>query len=106
MSITVDNIDGAHGGSSPFTISLGERFDFAEVENFRKCYESLANVDGKTLVIDFAKTRYIDSSALGMLINAKRYFDSREVSIRLVKTNEQVRKIFAISRFETKFEIS
>ena len=92
--------------SDKCSVILGERFDFESVGPFRKAYEELNDLKGSVVVIDFSETRYIDSSALGMLINAKRYFDERSTKVRLTNTNEQIQKIFNISRFDKKFDIS
>lgn len=87
------------------TIVLANRFDFCSVEEFRKAYESLQDFKRKNIIIDFQNTQYIDSSALGMLIHAKKYFDKNKVKIILANANEQIRKILSISRFDKKFEI-
>ncbi|WP_096084606.1 STAS domain-containing protein [Agaribacterium haliotis] len=91
--------------SNNVTLKLGERFDFACVEEFRKCYESLEPQGRCLLVMDFANTKYMDSSALGMLINAKNHFSGQSVKIMLRNCNAQIRKIFSISRFDLKFDI-
>lgn len=101
MPITVDI--NAQGDA---IITLGERFDFGAVDQFRRGYEGLEKYSQKILVIDFCNTRYMDSSALGMLINARSYFADANVKIKIINTNEQIKKIFSISRFETKFDIS
>jgi len=88
------------------SIVLGERFDFESVGPFRHSYESLIGVKSKTIFIDFKNTRFIDSSALGMLINAHSFFDQHNAKLKLVNTNDQIKKIFSISRFDKKFEIS
>lgn len=99
MSITIENQE-EHDA-----IVLGERFDFESVGPFRSCYESLESVKNKTVAIDFRNTRYIDSSALGMLINAKSYFSDKGIKVKLINANDQIKKIFSISRFDKKFEI-
>ncbi len=100
MAITIKTVS-----AGCYEISLDETFDFNCVEEFRKAYESV-NAGGATqFVIDFRSTHYMDSSALGMLINMQKYWDGRCSDIRLINTNPQVRKIFAISRFDKKFTI-
>ncbi len=101
MSISV-NIK----SDTEFVISLGERFDFGCVEDFRKAYESVQPKGKAQVVMDFRGTRYMDSSALGMLINARSHFNSDEVKVSLANCNDQIKKIFSISRFDRKFEIS
>ena len=99
MTISVSNSE------DRVSIILAERFDFSSVEQFRKAYESLADLTKKTVAIDFRNTQYIDSSALGMLINAKSFFNSREVKPVIINANDKIKKIFSISRFDVKFEI-
>ncbi|MFL0809632.1 MAG: STAS domain-containing protein [Agarilytica sp.] len=88
------------------SIILAERFDFESVGPFRKSYESLSDLKSGPVILDFRDTRYIDSSALGMLINARSFFEKNSVKMKLINTNDQIKKIFSISRFDKKFEIS
>jgi len=90
---------------SEYEITLGETFDFNCVEEFRTAYESADDGGKKDFVIDFRATHYMDSSALGMLINMQKYWQERNATIRLINTNPQVKKIFSISRFDKKFTI-
>lgn len=88
-----------------YEICLGETFDFNCVEDFRKAYESVSNQKVDRFIIDFRATHYMDSSALGMLINMQKYWGDRCSDIRIINANPQVKKIFAISRFDKKFTI-
>jgi len=100
MAISVSN----KPDSDP-VILLDERFDFGSVDQFRSSYESLKGIKRKSLIVDFSNTRYMDSSALGMLINARNFFAGSDVKIKIKNANEQIKKIFSISRFDTKFDI-
>ena len=100
MAITLDN-----RSDTETLIVLDERFDFGSVEQFRKSYESIHKAMAKAVAIDFRNTRYMDSSALGMLLNAKGHFDDHGIRVKIINANEQIKKIFSISRFEKKFEI-
>lgn len=88
-----------------FVITLEEKFDFHSVKDFRRVYE--AEVDGskKDFAIDFQRTRFMDSSALGMLINMKKFWDKYQGSIRLINTSDALKKILIISRFDKMFPI-
>lgn len=101
MAIHIEKID--HDVTA---IVLDEKFDFEAVGSFRQAYENLEDITNKTVVVDFRNTRYIDSSALGMLINAKNYLDKMGEKIKIINTSDQVKKIFSISRFDKKFDIS
>jgi len=92
-------------GNKEVTLTLEETFDFNCVEKFRMAYEEIDPEACRKLVIDMRKTHYMDSSALGMLINMQKYWLGRCENIRIVNSNPQIRKIFTISRFDKKFTI-
>ncbi len=100
MSITIKSLT-----DGQYEISLDETFDFNCVEEFRKAYESVDLSKAKKFIIDFRSTHYMDSSALGMLINMQKFWQGNCSDIRIINTNPQVKKIFAISRFDKKFTI-
>lgn len=92
-------------GDSDYKIVLAEKFDFSSVDKFRKCYEGIDSKIRKRIIVDFRLTKYMDSSALGMLLNFKKYFDGQSVDIRLINTSKQIHKILSISGFDRKFVI-
>lgn len=88
------------------TISLDETFDFKCVSDFRSSYEQ---IDGKKcdhIRVSFRNTKYMDSSALGMLLNLHSKGTEIGAKISLCDTNEKIQKILKISRFDQKFKIS
>lgn len=82
-------------------ISLRDKFNFSVVEEFRAAY---MNVKPKSITIDFAQSDYMDSSGLGMLLNMRREFGD-DLPISLANCNPSIKKVLAISRFETFFAI-
>ncbi len=100
------SINAVKKDESNWVLNLGERFDFSSVEDFRRSYESIPTSKRITIMIDFKSTRYMDSSALGMLINAKNFLQGgNDNKVVLSNCNDQIRKIFSISKFEKKFNI-
>ena len=87
------------------TISLDKTFDFNCVEDFRRAYELCSMEAKSTLIVDFRNTHYIDSSALGMLINLQKFVEPKGCTVMLSNPSTEIRKIFAISRFDKKFTI-
>ena len=87
------------------SIVLDKQFDFNSVEEFRRAYENPSHSGKKSYIVDFKFTQYIDSSALGMLINLQKSVSQSGGTVKLINPNEQVKKLFAISRFDKKFEI-
>ena len=96
MALNVVNHDGV------ITIELSQKFDFDSVDEFRRAYES---IDSKSCVVDFRNTDYMDSSGLGMLLNMRRSMGEGASPIKLINCRPQIKKIFVISKFESKFEI-
>lgn len=88
-----------------YTLMLGEKFDFHVVGEFRTSYEKIETDGLSKILIDFKQTRYMDSSALGMLLNLHNSLGGGRVKIHLVGANEKISKILKISRFDTKFTI-
>lgn len=99
-------INAAKKDERSWVINLGERFDFGSVEDFRRSYESIPISSNMMISIDFRSTKYMDSSALGMLINAKSHLKGEgNNKVVLTNCNDQIKKIFSISKFEKKFDI-
>ncbi|CAA0275907.1 putative anti-sigma factor antagonist [Alteromonas alvinellae] len=85
-------------------IDVGTKFDFSKVEGFRNAYSELN--DGVThIAVDLSRTEYMDSSALGMLLNMQKTLAGKELSYSIENARPQVAKILKISRFDKKFEI-
>jgi len=101
MSITCES---SNEGRS-VTIAISGCFDFNSVQEFRGAYMA---IDGSksTVEIDMRETEYMDSSALGMLLNMKKHLQSSDSAIRILNCKPQVKKILEISRFDKKFLIA
>lgn len=86
-------------------IILDKQFDFNCVEDFRRAYDHPDRSGKKNYVVDFKYTQYIDSSALGMLINLQKKASQNGGRVKLINSNDQVKKLFVISHFDKKFDI-
>ena len=85
-------------------ITIQGRFDFGSHQDFRMSYDQ-NDASVKTYLIDLAKTTYLDSSALGMLLLLRDHAGS-DATLKIINCNEDVFKIFQISNFDQMFEIS
>ncbi|MFA3790542.1 STAS domain-containing protein [Aliiglaciecola sp. SL4] len=92
-------------GNKELIIYMAERFDFDKVQKFRDAYLSASN-DVKTIVVDLSSTEYMDSSALGMLLNMQKTMVDKVSTFKITNCRPQVAKILKISRFDKKFEMS
>lgn len=94
----------ASSDGKTLTIQIRGKFDFNLVQSFRQAYTEL-NTSTEKVVIDLRETDYMDSSALGMLLNMKKTLGSSIASIQITNCRPQLKKILQISRFDKKFEI-
>ena len=87
------------------TIVLDDKFDFGKVQDFRMAY---SDADSKVteVLVDLRQTEYMDSSALGMLLNMQKSMSANVKQFKIINCQPQVLKILTISRFDKKFDIS
>jgi anti-anti-sigma factor len=57
------------------------------------------------VTVDMRETSAIDSSALGMLLNMKRFLNKSDKEIKIKNCNQVVKKVFQITNFNQKFTI-
>lgn len=87
------------------TIKIQGAFNFSIVHEFRSSYSDVTN-QFENVVVDLEDATHLDSSALGMLLNLKRYIESGDGEIRIINTKRDVKKILQIAHFEKLFEIT
>jgi anti-anti-sigma factor len=86
------------------TIQIRGKFDFNLVQSFRQAYADIGSGTEK-VVVDLRETDYMDSSALGMLLNMKKTLSETIDTIQISNCRPQLKKILQISRFDKKFDI-
>ena len=85
------------------TINVGENFDFAHHKEFRESYRNEA--PGSNYVINMSQAKYLDSSALGMLLMLRKHAGGDASSITLQAVPEEVRQVLEIANFHKIFKI-
>ena len=83
---------------SSLTISLPVRFDFKVHKELREAYET-RDKRYANYVVDLSNTRYMDSSALGMLLQLREFAGDRADAVRIANVQESVREILRIANF-------
>lgn len=89
---------------SSLVISIEGNFDFSLLNTFRQAYVE-NNEKQVKVIINMRKTLSIDSSALGMLLNMKKYLNKADGEIKIMNCNQVVKKVFHITNFNKKFAI-
>ena len=86
------------------TISIDGKFDFGVLKEFRQAYSDSHERVSK-YIVDMRRTETMDSSALGMLLNMKKYLNKADREIRIINCGPTLKKILLIARFDKKFKI-
>jgi anti-sigma B factor antagonist len=60
----------------------------------------------RKFLIDFARTGYIDSSGLGVLVSLSKKIREQGGELRLANLNEDLRTLFELTKLDTLFQIS
>ena len=101
MSITLNVSE----NEKKMTVALSERFDFSCHGDFRDAYQSI-DPSQFEIIIDFKRTDYIDSAALGMLLVLRERAGGDLSNITLKACQPSVQQILDITHFEKLFKFS
>lgn len=85
------------------TITITGRFDFSSHQEFVRAYKQYAKGE-KTFQVDLNGAEYMDSSAMGMLLQLREYSKSNKVA--LTNANEGIKEILRIANFDKLFAVS
>jgi len=79
-------------------IVMPECFDFSTHIEFRQVYEN--NPEAKHYVLDMGKTLYLDSSALGMLLQLREVTGGDNEGIEIINARDHVSEVLKIANFD------
>lgn len=86
------------------TIYLDSSFDVSQYEAFKQvCADN--DSDDLSFVVDFKKTLYVDSSALGMLLLLREQTKGDQERVKLINIGDTVAKIFRVAQFNKLFDM-
>lgn len=78
-------------------IKMPEKFNFNVHKNLRKAYESH---QCETYRLDLSSTSYMDSSALGMLLQIREFAGDKQDSVVIESANDNIKEILRVANFE------
>lgn len=86
-------------------IAIDGRFDFSQHQAFRT---AMAAAGGRVrgFTVDLARSDYMDSAALGMLLLLLEKAGGNRERVKLINANQNVRKILEIANFDKLFTLS
>ncbi len=77
-----------------------------ESDQLKNALKELSDLDTKKLVIDLKNTKYLNSTALGILISAHTNFVKRDGKIVLANISKSIENIFVITKLTVVFNIA
>ena len=96
---TTESADGTQ-----VTIKINGRFDFEMHQDFSKSYKQYPKGE-KAYRVDLEQAEYMDSSAMGMLLQLREYSDKEAGGVTLVNGNGGVKEILRIANFDRLFSM-
>jgi anti-anti-sigma factor len=81
------------------TLLISDRFDFSVYRDLKKAYDRPGNVR-RNYVVDLRGASYMDSSALGMLLQLREYAGGDKGSVRITNVRPALKEILRIANFD------
>ncbi len=92
------------GGVGLIEVS-GSLLSEEEVAGLRGAITGFMDGRSRRLLIDFSQTRYMNSSAIGVLVGAHTSYAKRQWQLKLCSMNKHVHVIFAITNLMKIFSV-
>ncbi|MES9992111.1 MAG: STAS domain-containing protein [Candidatus Thiodiazotropha sp.] len=86
------------------TIVISGRFDFSVHQEFMQAYKAFPKGE-KNYVVDLTDADYLDSSAMGMLLQLREHSAKEQDGVVLKNGNESVQDVLRIANFGKLFTI-
>lgn len=94
MSISAQSV----GDGSTKRIQITDRFDFNIHKDLRDVYKN--DDSGVNYVVDLQGASYMDSSALGMLLQLREHAGGRKESVTISNADSNIKEILKIANFD------
>lgn len=79
--------------------------NLAQSNAFKAELAALTDAYKKSIVVDFSKVEYVDSSFLGALVSALKYAVANQTDISVVNLKKDIRDLFGLIRLDKVFKI-
>ena len=84
-------------------ISVAGKFDFKRYDEFRASYVNTRG-PGVRYVVDLSATEYLDSSALGMLMQLRNHAGGASADVEISRVSAELRKLLNVANFAKLFK--
>jgi anti-sigma B factor antagonist len=92
-------------GDHAYLIALSGEVDLYTAPEFKKELLDAIAQGAKQVIVDFSKTTFIDSTALGVLVGAVKRLRMNEGQLSLVCSDGNITKVFAVTGLDRVFRI-
>ena len=79
-------------------------FGFDQIQDFRQSYCKLDPIPSK-FIVDLRDTKEIDSAAIGMLLNMKKFLGLPKEAVQIINPNPKIKKLLEITHLTEKFQV-
>jgi len=86
------------------TIQVYGRFDFSIHQDFIQAFKHYPRGE-KHFVVDLQGAEYMDSSAMGMLLQLREHGD-KSANVEVINGNDGIREILRIANFDRLFKVA
>ncbi len=87
------------------TLLLSGRFDFPARKPFQAAIKEAQATSPKVIILNFAKVPFLDSSALGLLMLAKKNVQDSACQLSLAVSHGYVRDVLYLAKMDKQFQI-
>lgn len=87
------------------TILLSGEVDVGNCADFKEKLGAAVESATQDLTLDFSALDYIDSAGLGILVGVFKRLQEKDLSMRVINSNDYIKKLFRITKLETLFTV-
>jgi HptB-dependent secretion and biofilm anti anti-sigma factor len=88
----------------PATLQIAGRFDFSTHQEFTRAYKQFPKGE-QGFVVDLKDASYMDSSAMGMLLQLREY-SNKDGGVTLANAHHEIQDILRIANFDKLFKMA
>ena len=92
-------------GDETHVISLAGEVDLYTAPEFKQQLLEVISSGGKSVIVDFSDTTFIDSTTLGVLVGGVKRLRANDGQLALVCSDRNITKIFEITGLDRVFTI-
>jgi anti-sigma B factor antagonist len=104
--MSLDIVTEHHELSGISVVKINGEVDLATSPQLRDALRMLLDANTKHVVIDLSQTKYLDSSALGILVDAAKKARGNQIQIHLSGATQLVRRALEITQLSKIFDMS